>query len=215
MNVRDRVACCVVLIITTLSLPNRAMGISWEDLERAKKVIRKLTEVGALPYAEEKRQIAEKEKQYRDMQKMIGVSAVGATFIDGLYPSAPRNPGTLVNLTFEFLDPATGEPTSGPAVASVQYFANLDPDSDDYVFLGASLDAGSDFSLPFLVIPFEPMIKSIPFDPSGAPITIVGLEGQNVALGLGTALQFPEPSGMALLALGVVALGRGALRIRA
>ena len=101
------------------------------------------------------------------------------------------------------VDPATDLPTTGPPIASVEYLVNLDPDNDIFSILGASMDASSHFSLSFTVVPFEPFIKSIPFDSSGNAIVITGVDGQNVAVGVAVVLEpVPEPSTIALVGSG-------------
>jgi len=140
---------------------------------------------------------------YQDEQKGQNVSAVGEAFIDGLSSTAFSPLGAMVNLTFQFVDPATDLPTTGPPIASVEYLVNLDPDNDLFSILGASMDASSHFSLSFTVVPFEPFIKSIPFDSSGNAIVITGVDGQNVAVGVAVVLEpVPEPSTIALVGSG-------------
>jgi PEP-CTERM motif len=108
-----------------------------------------------------------------------------------------------VTLSYLFVDTANGLPVAGPAVASVMYEANYNPyNPTDWVTLGTSTDAATNFSLSFTVQPYEPEIQAIPYDSSGNPIVISGVDGDNVALGLVTLLNpVPEPS---TLVLGIV-----------
>jgi PEP-CTERM motif-containing protein len=194
---------CVVSIALTWC---PAGAISEEDLERKIKVIRGLTKQKALDSLEEKRQIAIAEKMYKDEQKEEKVSAVGQLYIDGLFPTESLPLGALATLTFQFVDPATDQPTLGPPTAFVEYVVNLDPDNDLFFSLGSSTDAASHFSLPFTVVPFEPFIRSIPFDSNGHPIFITGVDGQNVAVSVGVVLEpVPEPSTIVLVGIGGVA----------
>jgi hypothetical protein len=147
-------------------------------------------------------------KKYNDEQNESGVSAIGQALINGLSPTALVPPGTTVPLTFQFINPGTGQPTTGPTVSLVDYMANLNPNTPNvFVDLGTSTNAASNFSLPFTVVPFEPFIKAIPFGPNGQPIVIPGVGGENVAIGVAVALQpIPEPSTLTLLGLGSLGL---------
>ena len=108
-----------------------------------------------------------------------------------------------MNLTFQFVDPATDLPTTGPPIASVEYLVNLDPDNEIFSILGTSIDASSHVSLPFTVVPFKPFIKSIPLDSNGNVIVITGVDGQNVAVGVAVVLEpVPEPSTIVLIGSG-------------
>jgi PEP-CTERM motif len=196
----------VLICVVSVAIPwSPAGAISEEDLERKIKVIRGLTKAGALDSLEEKRQIAIAKKMYQDEQKDQKVSAVGEAFIDGLSPTAFSPVGAMVNLTFQFVDPATDLPTTGPPIASVEYLVNLDPDNDLFSILGTSTDASSHFSLPFTVVPFEPFIKSLPLDSNGNVIVITGVDGDNDAVGVAVVLEpAPEPSTIMLIGSGGV-----------
>ena len=196
----------ILICAVSVAIPwGPAGAISEEDLERKIKVIRGLTKAKALDSLEEKRQIAIAKKMYDDEQKALNVSAIGEAFIDGVSPTAFSPLGAIVDLTFQFVDPATDLPTTGPPVASVEYLVNLDPDNDLFSIVGTSIDVSSHFSLPFTVVPFEPFIKSIPFDSNGNPIVITGVDGQNVAVGVAVVLE-PEPSTIVLVGSGGVIL---------
>jgi len=67
-------------------------------------------------------------------------------------------------------------------------------------------DSTSNFSVPFVIDGFEPLIKAILMDVSSNPIFISGGAGDNVAPSLVVDIQpVPEPSTLVLFAIGVLA----------
>jgi len=134
---------------------------------------------------------------------------VGLTVIDGsTAPFELTGYGEDLTLSFEYIDPATGLPATGPAVSSVVYEANLDPaNPNDLVPIGTSSDNASNFAITWQSSGFEPMIEAIPYDASDDPIVIPGVDGENSAVGLNVALNVPDSSPTSLLlGLGIVGL---------
>jgi hypothetical protein len=110
--------------------------------------------------------------------------AIGQDFLDGMTPTEILAAGAVSTLTFQFIDPATGVPTIGPSVGSVLYEASPTPAiAGTFAPLGSSHDATNNFPLAFTVTSAEEDIVAIPFDLSGAPIVITGVDGFNVAEG--------------------------------
>jgi hypothetical protein len=122
------------------------------------------------------------------------------------FPDVFAEPGDLLSISFGFVDPATELAVTGPAVAMVEYFVNIDPTSaTDFIPIGTSSDAGSDFSITYLYdSAFEPEIEAIPFDANGNPIVITGVDGDNDAQGIVGAVDVPEPSAVFLLGTMIV-----------
>lgn len=123
---------------------------------------------------------------------------IGRTMLAGLSPVGRFGTGTSVSLTFDFIDPGTGQPNGGPAITCVEYAVNLDPETPSvFTPVGESSDAADGFAVPFTVTGYEPVIRATPFDASGDPIFIDGLDGQNVAVGYAGVIPpgvVPEPS---------------------
>jgi hypothetical protein len=121
--------------------------------------------------------------------------------------------GQMALLTFAFLKPDSLQPTVGPSIAFVVYDVNLDP-SNPGVFktIGTSFDATSNFALPFTASGFEPLIRATPFDASGKPIQIPGVDGDNIAVGyvVDMDISVPEPNSdiMMLTGAGLLACAR-------
>ncbi len=166
---------------------------------------------GAYTPDSEKEHIANDYEKYTSEQASISIPFIGQPAIYAVAgtPQSPQFPavfalqGQLLSVDFGFIDPATGLATTGPLVASVEYEVNVDPLSPtDYVPIGTSFDAASDFSISYLFsTDFEPTIQAIPFDASGNPIIMPGVDGENVARGVVTAVVTPEPSAVWLLAV--------------
>ena len=88
---------------------------------------------------------------------------LGGSMYADLYPSSNVPIGQMDLLTFSFISPETGLPTSGPQIGSVVYDVNLDPsDPDLFQTIGTSFDAAHDFALPFTAAGFEPLIRATP-----------------------------------------------------
>ena len=137
------------------------------------------------------------------------IGFVGLTAIDGsTSPFELTGNGQILTLSFEFINPATGVPTTGPAVSSVLYEANLDPSTPNVLVpIGTSSAFVSNFAITWQSSGFEPMIEAIPYDANGNPIVISGVDGENSAVGLNVALNAPDSSPTSvLLGLGIVGL---------
>lgn len=137
------------------------------------------------------------------------IGFVGLTVIDGSdAPYVLTSAGENLALSFQFIDPATGLPTSGPAVASVVYEANLDPFTPNVLVpIGTSSNSLSNFAISWSSSGFEPMIEAIPYDASDNPIEDPGVDGDNSAVGLNIAPNAPDSaSTFYLLGLGIAGL---------
>ena len=141
---------------------------------------------------------------YLDQQAALSATRVGQVLIDEHYPFIHLSVGEASVLTFVFVDTTTALAAPGPEVSSVVYEARLDPFYPDvFTLLGSSSDLGSNFSLPFVVSGFEPVIRATPYDSLGNIVVLSGVDGDNVAVGLGVALEVPEPASWMLLATGL------------
>jgi hypothetical protein len=116
---------------------------------------------------------------------------LGQPALGGMFPIADLSLGDSALLTFQFIDPVNELPIDGPAIGSVLYEINTDPNTPD-VFspIGMSFDAGTHFALPFTMTEFEPDIQAVPFDQLGKPIVLVGQDGFNVAVGSVVTFQY-------------------------
>jgi hypothetical protein len=143
----------------------------------------------------------------------------GDLLVDGTPGASHDEQGATITLSFTFDNAMTGIPTGGgPAIGSVLYEVNRDPDMPS-VFdpIGVSTDAGKGFGQTFTIDSYEPMFEAIPFDPSGAPIFISGIDGENEAVAFNVNIPgaasrplsgvIPEPSGWAMMILGAAGLG--------
>ncbi len=174
-----------------------------EDRAISESIIRRHPEDRAAQQRGEDEAINRNWEFYLFQQKLI--PAVGQPSYKASYPTAAYDDGDTGTLMFHFISPATGLPTDGPAIASVLYEVNEDPETPGYTTLGISTDAATDFSFSYTVAGFEPDIQAIPFDASGAPIFLPGFDGSNVAVGSVTIIA-PEPSALLLLGLGAAGM---------
>ncbi len=171
-------------------------------------------------------EIGTKGKANRQASANIPLPAIGEVTLTN---QADVNVASLASgahgeLTFRFVDPATGLPVTGPAVGSVRYEAiSIVTDTStlaDFTLLGVSNDLLTGFSLPFTAPPpvsllestigFESFIRAIPLDLNGNPITIPGPEDEDAAIGLlaniSPANVVPEPSAWIIVCTGAVAV---------
>lgn len=169
-----------------------ALADSYTEYLLGKAGTRIQTLTGTWNAATEKRTIDQLWRQYRQQQRAAAARlAVGQVAIDGGYPTAFRVPGSSATLTFFFVttDTFSTLPAPGPAVTSVEYRVNTDPyNPTSFTTIGSSTNAGANFSLSYVVGINEPTIEAIPKDASGTPIVLIGVDNENVARGLGTAL---------------------------
>jgi hypothetical protein len=161
------------------------------------------------PEAVEAAAIAAADKSYEDEQKVV-TAVIGQDFLNGVFPYLFLSNGSTAKLTFSFIDPATGLPTTGTSIGSVVYEQSQTPDiPDSFTMVGMSTDATNHFLINYQVGSSEQDIRAIPFDLSGLPISISGVGGENVAVGDVVQLQtVPEPSALTLTVNGaLVVLG--------
>jgi PEP-CTERM motif len=151
-----------------------------------------------------------------------GYTMVGQSYEDGSWLTlaipASASP-TTVALTFGWVDPATEEPViGGPAIAGVNYYAyvgtattplttNLN-DTTNWSLVGESTVSSSGFLYDYTFPTAEQIIVAEPFDNSGNAITLGGIDGYNAALDDESIVVTPEPSTLALLGLGGLAMLR-------
>ncbi len=198
----------ILAIAVLLGSPTIGRADSYSDYLLAVAGIRLGTVLGDYTPSEEEALVAFAWKQYRQEQEKLGIPAVGQVAFNTIYPSAIATIGSTETLTFQFIDPATGLPTSGPAVASVLYEANYDPNSPTtFVPLGTSTDVAGNFDFAYVVTGQEPVINAIPMDASGNPIVISGVDGDNDAQGGGLLVTVPEPSTLTMFTLGFLSCG--------
>jgi hypothetical protein len=176
-----------------------------------KATIRTNTYLGAWSYSFEDEQIEAAYKKYQATQASANIPLIGQPAIYAIagvpqspgFPDVIAGPGSLLSIDFGFVDPATGLAASGPAIGSVEYLVSTDPNNPlSYTPIGTSTDAASNFSFSYLDnSAYEPDIEAIPFDLSGHPIVLTGVDGYNAAIGSVTALSAaPEPSAWLFLA---------------
>jgi hypothetical protein len=135
-----------------------------------------------------------------------GVKQIGQPLLNGLFPVGNVGPGVVGLVTFAFIDPQTLQPVMMSDTGAVFYEVKLSPESP-FTELGFSTVAEDNFSLPFeFTVGFEPLIQATPFDTSGNPIIIPGVDGENVAVGflLDIPRPVPEPSTLLLFSLSVL-----------
>jgi hypothetical protein len=147
-------------------------------------------------------------QDYEDEQYAALVPLIGQPRIAGSYPYSSVADGQSTTVDFRFVDPNTLLPMASDVVTAVFYEVNLDPTTTDFVPLGTSSDASTQFALPFVVTGFEPLIRAIPLDASGTPVFMVGVDGSNVAQGLVLNFSIPvaEPPTFLSLLVGLAAL---------
>ena len=145
----------------------------------------------------------------------MSLLAINDTPFQTIVPSPDFDP---IVLSLLWIDPATSAVVAGPDTSAVTYFSfnegapiSLDVnDSSVWTNLGTSADSSSGFSLSLKIPTGEQIFLAEPFDASGAPIFISGVNGYNDALGEGVLLRdVPEPTTWVLILIGFsgVALG--------
>lgn len=135
------------------------------------------------------------------------LKVVGQVEINDQFPVTEFAAGTTVTLTFDFINPDTLELTGGPAVDSVLYKVNIDPETDIFMTIGTSSSAASHFSIPYTLGFDEPFFTATPFDAFGNPIFIAGVDDFNDAIGSVVNINaVPEPSTLALFCIGALGI---------
>jgi hypothetical protein len=134
---------------------------------------------------------------------------------DGVIQAEFLVPGSLNVMTFEWFNPLTLMPTTGPVIASVMYAYSQTPDiPSSYTFLGLSTNSLTDFALQFTAFSTEEAIVATPLDAMGNPIYIPDVDGiGNLASGTAVQLISPEPSTLLLIGSGLLPLA-AAVRVR-
>jgi hypothetical protein len=181
--------------LTWTTAANKASAIPWSQLWRSAIEVRKESKAGNLTPQEEKQQINDLWEEYRKEQKAKGTPIVGCTTLSGQYPTTFLAPGALCQLQFQFIDTNTGLPIRGPEVAFVLYQASPDPNSPNELhWVGMSADPRTNFAFRVPVNGFEPSYLATPYDRTGKPIVIRGLDNENVAVAFSTVLFDTEPA---------------------
>jgi hypothetical protein len=138
---------------------------------------------------------------------------VGGIFLNGspgVYSFGSGSGILTANFTFSWVNPATGLPTSGPAIASVQYYVwngvvtslNLSA----WTLVGTSNNSAPGFEFTYSFPAGEHIFLSVPLNSSGQPIFINGVGGYNDAESLVMNTVTPEPGSLVLFATGALAL---------
>jgi PEP-CTERM motif len=150
-----------------------------------------------------------------------GLFSVGQININGSNPFifATGSSTLTADLTFEWMNPMTGLPTTGPAISTVDYYLwtgtgnSLDPSSSTWSLVGTSSNAASDFEFTYSFASSENIFYGVPLS-SGFQIVITGAGGYNDAQDtVPDIVATPEPASLFLLGSGVLGLG-GLLRKR-
>jgi hypothetical protein len=208
----------VTICVFSVFLTNSAVvcrADSWWQYAKNVAWIRFLTATFDLTLAQEDAYLRIASSNYLHQAKNHGDTVVGTATKNGNYPIEWSTLGATETLGFIWLNSATGLQTTGPEIASVFYEVNLDPTYTnalgDLIFtaLGTSTDAEHNFAYDWVISGFEPEIQATPMDSLGNVITIPGVDGYNVAIGLAVNLyEVPEPSTIALIGAGLVVLVR-------
>jgi PEP-CTERM motif len=149
-------------------------------------------------------------------QVAIELPSVGQTYMNGSSPVFDYGvgPETLsADLTFSWVDPSTGLPTTGPTVNAVQYYVwngatvSLDLPSA-WTLVGTSGNSASGYEVSYSFPYGENIFLSLPLNSSGQPIVIDGVGGYNDAESIVADTVIPEPATLCLLGLGGLAMLR-------
>jgi hypothetical protein len=193
-----------LVIILLLGWNFQAKGLTWEVNQAERNAARSSTKGGFIDTGTETSRIQASDVDFLAEGDDLRV-IVGRAMLNGQSPVAHLSEGATGELTFQFIDPGTGSPVAGPEVGFVLYRVNLDPDLPDlFTQVGFATDSAENFSLPFVVTGFEPLILATPFDRSGNPVFIPGAGGSNVAVGSVVDIPIPEPSMLLLFSLSLL-----------
>jgi hypothetical protein len=142
-----------------------------------------------------------------------GLPFVGGIFLNGsdvVYSFGGSSGIMTAHFTFSWLNPGTGLPTSGPAVAAVQYYvwngAVISLDLSAWTLVGTSNNSASGFEFTYSFPAGEHIFLSVPLNSSGQPIFINGVGGYNDAESIVMNTITPEPGSLVLFATGALAL---------
>ena len=191
----------LLLTLAGAALPQKTYAISWLTWYAQDAALRYASKLGTLTPPQEAQLQDINNAAYYSEARLFPLASIGQTFIDGsLAPYETYIPGQTFALTFEYINPATGATTSGPAVSEVVYEAVTDPAlPNNLTPIGSSSDSSSDFAITWASSGYEPMIEAIPYGANGGPIVISGVDGDNSAVGLNGALLAPDSSQTSLL----------------
>ena len=199
----------VLFNVTLLCSPRQASAITITEYLDVIAANRILSLVGERTWKEEQESIEFAWKHFLYQHKLAGVAVVGQVSKNGQFPTALYDPSltTIETLSFQFIDTIDGLPaTYFQTVSSVLYEVSEDPYTNIFTHLGTSSDISSDFSIVYSISGFEPIIKATPLDEFGNPIQIIGVNEENVAMGLAINIAVPEPSTAFLFCFGLVSL---------
>jgi hypothetical protein len=213
----------VTMLLAALATSLSAAPAQAESLSAYLETVRDTVALSAVflfTPAEERDIIKTAYKSYLLQQKNKPVPRVGQVSIDDNYPTSYVMTGDGGVATFHFVDTTSELPAAGPDVDEVVYEWDTDPtDAISWVFLGSSTNPLDDFAVPFTQIspyPYEALIRATPYF-TGSPVEILGVDDENVAVGIAAAL-VPEPTSILLAAPAMFALwmarGRRGLRRR-
>lgn len=143
---------------------------------------------------------AKYEKSLKDDQSKTKVSY---TITDGLINDTygQGDLGKTISVGYRFFDLATGLPIESPIdISYVKYRALLTPEASDFVDIGTASNAASDYSVPFVLQGFEPIIEAVAYDTSGNAYLSDGYVGINMLV-----MTVPESDSVVLLLSGLAA----------
>jgi len=196
---------------------NRTVKSSLDDIEAIEAALEntddpdvrsQLLRLARQEVAAEQSIVASLEALYELQQEALenGID-LGELRVDNFHPVGTTPDGDIALLTFGFVKAVTGQlAADAPVIGSVQYFAQEDPNSPGvFTPIGYSSDAAHQFAIPWIVSGFEPLIEGVPYSPSGDPIVISGVGGDNIAVGYVFDIPdlAPEPSSLVLLLAGL------------
>jgi MYXO-CTERM domain-containing protein len=206
----------LLLTLTGAALPQQTHAITFLMWYAQDAAIRYASFKAVLTPAQEATAYAANDALYLSEARLYPLGAIGQIFINGSSdPFETDNPAANLQLTFNYLNPATLQVGSGPQVASVMYEASLDPANPNVLTpIGSSSDSLSDFAIMWQSQGYEPLIEAIPLDSAGSPIVISGVGEDNSAVGLDGVLYSTPDSSPTSLLLGLGMVGLLGLRRR-